>query len=52
MIRTYKNTTIYRSGGWWKAEVRKAGLVGYYYEPLMADTLQGIKNLITQELSQ
>lgn len=50
MTRTYKDTTIERDHrGYYTAivETRDRVLGGTYFQPVQADTLDGIKKLIT-----
>lgn len=49
---TYKTITIYRENGWYKADIWKDGITGRYLDTVMADTLQGIKQFITEYRSK
>lgn len=50
MMRTYRGVTIERtdSGGWWRAMV----CVGPFYVNLAADTLDGMRQSIREELER
>lgn len=49
----YKDTTIERNiNGYYKASVLIGGTYNGYYVPLQADTLTGIKQLITDTIKR
>ncbi len=49
----YKDTTIERNiNGYYKASVLIGGTYNGYYVPLQADTLTGIKQLITDTMKR